>query len=66
MAKKFASRPPTAVRTIKNLINAGMNMNLESALTHESCCLELLFSTEDQKEGMKAFLEKREPAFKGR
>ena len=66
MAMKFATRPPTAVRTIKNLVNAGMNMNLEPALTHESCCLELLFSTEDQKEGMKAFLEKREPVFKGR
>ena len=66
MAKKFARRPPAAVRTIKNLVNAGMNMNLESALNLESRGLELLFSTEDQREGVKAFLEKREPVFKGR
>jgi enoyl-CoA hydratase len=66
MAKKFERRPPAAVRTIKNLVNAGMNMNLESALNLESRGLELLFSTEDQKEGVKAFLEKREPVFKGR
>ena len=66
MAKKIASRPAVAVRMIKNAVNVGLSMDLKSALAFEARCFEILFSTEDQKEGVKAFLEKRKPAFKNR
>jgi enoyl-CoA hydratase len=66
MAMKLTGRPRFALQTIKRLVNEGLNMDLHSALAHESRCFELLFSTEDQKEGVKAFIEKRKPDFQGR
>lgn len=66
LAMKLAVRPRFALQTIKRLVNEGLNMDLHSALAHESRCFELLFSTEDQKEGVKAFIEKRKPDFQGR
>ena len=62
----FLERPGYAIMTIKRLVNEGLNMDLNNALAHEARNFEILFSTEDQKEGMKAFLEKRKPIFKGR
>lgn len=41
-------------------------MDLEAGLQYEQRCFSILFSTEDQKEGMKAFIEKRKPNFQGR
>ncbi|MBU2548750.1 MAG: enoyl-CoA hydratase/isomerase family protein [Proteobacteria bacterium] len=64
-AAQYAARPAFALRVIKDLVNAGTDMDLHSALKHESRCFELLFSTEDRTEGLTAFLEKREPKFKG-
>ncbi|MBW1924423.1 MAG: enoyl-CoA hydratase/isomerase family protein [Deltaproteobacteria bacterium] len=66
MAATFVKRPGYAIKTIKCLVNEGLNMDLKSALAHEARNFEILFSTEDQKEGMKAFLEKRKASFKGR
>jgi len=66
MAGIYLERPGYAVMTIKRLVNEGLDMELDSALAHEARNFEILFSTEDQKEGMKAFLEKRKPTFKGR
>lgn len=66
MARKFLRQPGYTLRTIKNLVNSGLDMLLPSALSHEARCFELLFSTQDQKEGVKAFIEKRKPEFKGR
>lgn len=66
MAGKFVKQPRFALRITKMVVNEGINMDLKSALAHEARCLELLFSTEDQKEGMKAFVEKRKPVFKNR
>ena len=51
---------------IKELVNTGLNMELNSALAHEARCFEIFFSTEDQKEGMQAFVEKRIPVFTNR
>ena len=66
MASKLAGRPRVALRMNKAAVSAGMSMDLHSALAHEARCFELLFSTEDLKEGMNAFLEKRRPVFKDR
>jgi len=66
MALKIISRGPSAVSLAKSAINNGMNMDDESAYSHEAEVFGLCFVTEDQKEGMGAFLEKRKPEFKGK
>jgi len=66
MASKLATRPPLALKMCKRVVNDGMTMDARSALAYESRCFEILFSTEDQKEGMRAFSEKRKPVFKGK
>jgi enoyl-CoA hydratase len=66
MAKTFSERPGYALMMIKQLVNTGINMDLNSALEYEARCFEILFSTEDQKEGLKAFIEKRKPVFQNR
>ena len=66
IAAKLAAKPPVALRVLKKAINYGMNVDLASGLAFEQKVFALLFSTEDQKEGMKAFLEKRKPVFHGR
>ncbi|KJS19229.1 MAG: crotonase [Clostridiaceae bacterium BRH_c20a] len=66
MAAKIASRGPSAVTLAKSAINNGMNMDDESAYNYEAEVFGLCFATEDQKEGMAAFLEKRKAEFKGK
>jgi enoyl-CoA hydratase len=66
MALKIAKQPGEALKATKLCVNAGCNMGLKSALAYESRCFEMLFATEDQKEGMSAFIEKRKPRFKDR
>ncbi|KJS83836.1 MAG: crotonase [Peptococcaceae bacterium BICA1-8] len=66
LAAKIASRGPCAVTLAKAAINNGMNMDDESAYNYEAEVFGLCFSTEDQKEGMAAFLEKRKAEFKGK
>ena len=65
-AKRLGQRPIFAPKMIKASVNKGMSMDLQSGLVYEARCFEILFSTEDQKEGMKAFVEKREPNYKGK
>jgi enoyl-CoA hydratase len=50
----------------KEGVSRALDMNLETALSYERKLFYLLFATEDQKEGMSAFREKRAPKFKGR
>jgi len=64
LALVIMSRPGVAVSITKMVVDGGMNMDLPSALAYEGRCFEYLFATEDQKEGMKAFVEKRKPLFK--
>jgi len=66
MAKKLLSKGSVALAQAKKAINTGANMDLASALDLEEQCFALCFATEDQKEGMKAFREKRKPQFKNR
>ena len=66
LARKMVTKSSVILSFAKKTINSGMNMDLSSGLDLEGECFALCFSTEDQKEGMSAFLEKRKPAFKGR
>ena len=65
IAKEIAAQPPIAVMQIKEIVNAGLNAPLDTALMLERKALLLQFATKDQKEGMRAFLEKRKPKFEG-
>ncbi len=66
MAAVIAAKPILAVRAAKETINHGLNMTLHEGLDLESLHWSYLCGTEDQKEGAKAFIEKRKPAFTGR
>lgn len=66
MAKKLTAKPPLAIKFGKRAVNAGMQMDLASALDYESYCAALLAVSEDRIEGFKAFTEKRKPHFKGK
>ena len=66
LAQKIARMPPLAVAQIKEVVLAGLDSPLDAALTLERKAFQLLFATEDQKEGMRAFIEKRRAEFKGR
>ena len=66
LARMIAKRGPIAVRLAKTAINAGSEMDLKKALLLEKTLVSLCFDSEDRKEGMKAFLDKREPSFKSK
>ena len=66
LAAKMANLPGFALKMAKHAINFGYDLSLDNAMRLETECCSQCFSTDDQKEGMKAFLEKRKPAFKGR
>ncbi|MDL1966450.1 MAG: enoyl-CoA hydratase-related protein [Candidatus Desulfofervidus auxilii] len=66
MAKKFLNQPRVALKVTKMVVNEGINLPLRSGLLCEARGFEFLFSTEDQKEGVRAFIEKRKPIFKNR
>jgi enoyl-CoA hydratase len=65
MAKAIASKSPLGVSFTKKAVNEGINLDLERAVSLEAELFGSLFSTKDQKEGMSAFLEKRQAVFKG-
>lgn len=65
-ADELTQRPPLALKMLKYCINLGMQMDLLGAINYESKCATILRNTEDRIEGVKAFLEKRKPVFKGR
>lgn len=66
IALKIAQNPPLAIKSIKEMLIAGQDAPLHTMLKLERKAFTLLFDTEDQKEGMSAFLEKRRPQYKGR
>ena len=66
LADEIASRAPTAVRVAKKLINASFDSSLTNGLSKEKQAFYELFGTEDQKEGMQAFIEKRKPNWTGK
>ncbi len=66
LAAEIAARAPLAVRAAKKLIDESFELSLSQALNAERGEFHKLFSTEDQKEGMRAFIEKRKPEWKGK
>lgn len=66
LAGELATKAPIAVRYIIEAIHTGLDMPLAHACVHEATLFGLVASTEDMREGTKAFLEKRKPDFKGK
>jgi enoyl-CoA hydratase len=66
LAKKLAAQAPLAVRYIIDAVNSGLSMPFSEACRHEATLFGLVASTDDMREGTRAFLEKRPPQFKGR
>jgi enoyl-CoA hydratase len=66
LAKVVAAQSPIAALLAKDAVNSAFETTLEQGLVNERKNFFLLFATEDQSEGMRAFLEKREADFKGR
>ena len=65
LARTISRMPPLAVRAIKEVVQLGQDVPLETALQLERKAFQLLFATHDQQEGMNAFLEKRAAAYAG-
>lgn len=66
LANEIAARAPVALRLAKEAVNATFEMPLRAGLDHERRLFYLLFSTDDQKEGMDAFINKRPAQWSGR
>lgn len=66
LADEVASRAPLAIRAAKKMINQSYEFSLSEGLTEERKAFYSLFASEDQKEGMQAFIEKRKPEWKGK
>lgn len=66
LAKEIAQMPPIAVQLAKEAINRSFETQLDEGLMFERKNFYLTFASEDQKEGMKAFIEKRKPVYKGK
>ena len=66
LAEEIAARAPIAVRAVKKMINQTYERTLSEGLAAEKQEFYNLFATEDQKEGMQAFVEKRPPRWKGK
>ena len=66
VARKIASMPRATAMMTKEMVNAAYETTLSQGVLFERRLFHSLFATEDQKEGMEAFVEKREPHFKNR
>jgi enoyl-CoA hydratase len=65
IAKTIANRAPVAVKLAKESVNMAFETSLKDGMEYERRNFYLTFSSKDQKEGMKAFMEKREPNYEG-
>ena len=66
LAKTITKKAPVAVQLAKAAINRGINCDVVTGISYEAEVFGLCFATADQKEGMKAFIEKRKPTFEGK
>ncbi|MBY0121805.1 enoyl-CoA hydratase/isomerase family protein [Bacillus sp. S/N-304-OC-R1] len=65
-ADRIAKQPPLSVRLIKDSVNKAVDYSLYEGMQYERKNFYLLFASQDQKEGMNAFVEKRKPNYKGK
>jgi 2-(1,2-epoxy-1,2-dihydrophenyl)acetyl-CoA isomerase len=66
LARKIAAGPPIAIRLAKRAIYHNLEADLRQALEFETFAQNICFDTDDAKEGIRAFVEKRSPSFEGR
>jgi enoyl-CoA hydratase len=66
LAASLATKPALSVRYILDAVHKGLEMPLPQAQVYEATLFGLVFSSDDMREGTRAFLEKRKPEFKGR
>src|SRR5687768_2903305 len=66
LAEKIAEKAPVALQLIKEAVKFASRSNLDEGLRREVDLFAICFSTEDKKEGVAAFLEKRKPVFRGK
>jgi 2-(1,2-epoxy-1,2-dihydrophenyl)acetyl-CoA isomerase len=66
LAQRLAALPPRTVQTIKRNLNRAADQSLEATLADEATTQPLVFTSEDTREAVVAFIEKREPRYKGR
>lgn len=66
LAEKIAEKAPIALKLCKEAVKFASRSNLDEGLRREVDLFAICFSTEDKKEGVAAFLEKRKPEFKGK
>ena len=65
-AERITQMGPLAIRSIKQATIEGLDLTLDKGLELEQCLMETLLRSEDSKEGLKAFMEKRQPVYKAR
>jgi len=65
-AEEMAQKPAVATKMIKAALEGGMDMDINSALQYEGECFLVAYTSEDGREGLRAFVEKRKPQFKDR
>lgn len=66
LAKSMVSVAPLAVELTKRGLYQGLDNDLETQLQYECLALDVAFRTQDHEEGVRAFLDKRQPVFKGK
>ncbi|MGD8505278.1 MAG: enoyl-CoA hydratase-related protein [Candidatus Bathyarchaeota archaeon] len=66
LSKVIMTKPPIAIKLAKELINNSIETDLRTGLIHEAEAFGILTSTEDFREGVSAFIEKRKPKYKGK
>ncbi len=66
LASQIAARAPVAVRLAKEAINRAFETGLSEGMAYEQQLFNILFASEDQKEGMRAFTEKRKPRWRNK
>ena len=66
LARTIASKPPLAARLAKQAIDQGLQADVQTAMAFELYAAAILFDTDDRREGMRAFVEKRTPVYRGR
>ena len=65
LANKLAAKPKVALSLIKQCVDSGTNMDLASGLTLERNSFVIAYASDDGREGLSAFIEKRKPSYKG-